>query len=86
MADQYDDTDTITMFPLGPEKRKTEKHPTSTGPAKIKCRHCGAINELEASGWLNTAKSGLKYLRIKVKEKYNAGPTSPVGKSDDIPW
>jgi uncharacterized protein (DUF736 family) len=67
---------TGVLFPV--ENKKTDKHPNLTGNVIIKGE------KYYISAWSNVAKSGKKYISLKVNEetKQDNTPTQ----SDDIPF
>jgi uncharacterized protein (DUF736 family) len=67
---------TGVLFPV--ENKKTDKHPNLTGNVIIKGE------KYYISAWSNVAKSGKKYISLKVNEETKQDNT--LTQSDDIPF
>ncbi len=84
----YDNTDRGALFKN--EKKENESQPDYTGNINVKG------TEQRISAWLNTSKSGIKYLSIKCSDpmpREDAGApsapapaTAPAPLDDNIPF
>ena len=64
---------------LFPQEKKTDKHPNLTGNIVIKGE------KFYLSAWTNTAKSGKKYISLKINEDQKKQANTPT-ENDDIPF
>ena len=81
----YDNTNRGVLFRN--DKKETPKHPDYTGSINVKG------HDFYLSGWINTAKSGVKYFSLSVRpkepERQDAAPQRGVPQEemdDDIPF
>lgn len=77
---EYDNTNRGALFPN--DKDGNDKRPDFTGTVNVDGR------ELRLAAWKAEAKSGTKYLQLKVSEKNSAPAESAPAesKSDDFGW
>ena len=68
---------TGVLFPV--ENKQSDKHPNLTGNVLIKGE------KYYISAWTNTAKSGKKYISLKVNEDQKKQANTPT-ENDDIPF
>tara|TARA_Y100001937_G_C7086164_1_gene315443 strand:+ start:619 stop:843 length:225 start_codon:yes stop_codon:yes gene_type:complete len=68
---------TGVLFPV--ENKQSDKHPNLTGNVLIKGE------KYYISAWTNTAKSGKKYISLKINEDQKKQANTPT-ENDDIPF
>ena len=68
---------TGVLFPV--ENKQSDKHPNLTGNVLIKGE------KYYISAWTNTAKSGKKYISLKINEDQKKQANIPT-ENDDIPF
>ena len=68
---------TGVLFPV--ENKQSDKHPNLTGNVLIKGE------KYYISAWTNTAKSGKKYISLKINEDQKKQANKPT-ENDDIPF
>ena len=68
---------TGVLFPV--ENKQSDKHPNLTGNVLIKGE------KYYISAWTNTAKSGKKYISLKIYEDQKKQANTPT-ENDDIPF
>ena len=74
----YDDTNTGALFKN--DKGDVENRPDYKGPLNVNGE------EMQVAAWLRVAKSGQKYMSLKVDKKYEAPTNQPddPGTSHDL--
>jgi hypothetical protein len=96
MAD-YNNTNKGVLFKN--KDKKTDRHPDYNGSAEVVCPHCGATSEHWLASWINTARSGAKYMSLifaskdennanrgKAQAERNAAAAGFDDFDDDIPF
>ena len=68
---------TGVLYPV--ENKQSDKHPNLTGNVLIKGE------KYYISAWTNTAKSGKKYISLKINEDQKKQANKPT-ENDDIPF
>ena len=68
---------TGVLFPV--ENKQSDKHPNLTGNVLIKGE------KYYISAWTNVAKSGKKYISLKINEDQKKQANTPT-ENDDIPF
>lgn len=74
---EYDNTNTGVLFK---NESDNEKAPNYKGKVNVDGR------EYQLAAWIRTAKSGSKFMSLKLSEMNENGSVKPVPKDLDIPF